>query len=58
MLRSQGVSDQEIAVRFLEMDKAKVQGMSQDELAMVITSPEFEHLPSELQDAYVERMLG
>ena len=68
MLKAQGISEVEIAARFLEMDKAKakqaleaelakLQNMSKDELAIVITSPEFEQLPSALQDAYTKQML-
>ena len=45
------------AQRELRDELIKVQEMSKDELAVVITSPEFESFPSELQDAYVERML-
>ena len=35
----------------------KVQKMSKEELAAVITNPDFEWLPKKLQDAYIDRML-
>ena len=57
MLRAQGVTEKDIAARFLEMEKAKVQDMSKDDLAKVITAPDFEQLPKEIQDAYLEQML-